>query len=292
MIDLPDHTTVICFKGTDEHMIGWKEDCYLSYRDIASQEDALYYVNRYCKLYKTYRIIGHSKGGNLAIYAAVHCKPLIRWRIKEVLSNDGPGLRPGSYDPKIFEKIKDRYTLIVPEKDAVGTIYEVAPRKIIAKVSTKNIVEAHGILTWQVSEGQIVKADSDSYQTDKTRLALLEFLKNSTVEEREAFIEEVFKAFNEAGITTVTQLAHGGFPVLLRVIKELSEIDSVSKGVALKLAKVFSISVSSGLAFHKTVSEQANWLKDKARSLEGKIGKRIKEKEQENSEEEKEKEDH
>ncbi len=291
MIDLPDHTTVVCFKGTDEHMIGWKEDCYLSYRDIASQEDALIYVNRYCKLYKTYRIIGHSKGGNLAIYAAVHCKPWIRWRIKEILSNDGPGLRPGSYDPKIFEKIKDRYTLIVPEKDAVGTIYELAPKKIIARVSTKNIVEAHGILTWQVSEGQIVKADNDSYQTDKTRLALLEFLKSSTEEERKSFIEEVFKAFDEAGITTVTQLAHGGFPVLLRAIKELSEIDSASKRVALKLAKVFSISVSSGLAFHKTVSEQASWLKGKARSLEGKIGILNKEKEQENTEEEKEKED-
>ena len=101
----------------------------------------------------------------------------------------------------------------------------------------------------------------------------------------------MFKAFDEAGITTVTQLAHGGFPVLLRAIKELSEIDSASKRVALKLAKVFSISVSSGLAFHKTVSEQASWLKGKARSLEGKIGILNKEKEQENTEEEKEKED-
>ncbi|MBQ2655384.1 MAG: hypothetical protein IJF95_01980, partial [Erysipelotrichaceae bacterium] len=77
----------------------------------------------------------------------------------------------------------------------------------------------------------------------------------------------------------------------LRAIKELSEIDSASKRVALKLAKVFSISVSSGLAFHKTVSEQASWLKGKARSLEGKIGILNKEKEQENTEEEKEKED-
>ncbi len=253
MVDLPDKTTVVCFKGTDEHMIGWKEDCYLSYKDIAGQADAAEYVNKNCSPFRKYRLIGHSKGGNLAVYAAVHCRPLLRRAIIEIISDDGPGLRTGSYDPKIFEKIRDRYRLIVPEKDGIGTIYEMAPRKTIARIMTRNIVEAHGMMTWQVSGGRILQADEDSYQTDRTRNAILQFLKETTAQQREIFVEEMFKAFDDAGITTVTQLAHGSFPVFLRVIKELSEMDGIAKSTAMKIAKMYSISMSSGL--HKAVTD-------------------------------------
>ena len=268
MIDLPDKTTVICFKGTDDSLIGWKEDCYLSYKSIASQDDSVRYLNQHCNIFRKYRILGHSKGGHLAIYSAMHCNPFIRSRIIEVVSNDGPGLRPGSFDEKEFNKIKDRYELIVPEKDGVGTIFEMAKNKTIAKVSTKNIVEAHSMMSWQIDANRIKKAEGDSYQTDKTRIALVNFLNESSPEQKEIFTEEIFKAFNEAGITTVSQLARGGMPVIFRVIKELAEMDSVARSIALNLAKTFSISVSSGLGFSKAVEEKRENLKAKAKNIE------------------------
>ncbi|MBQ1482625.1 MAG: DUF2974 domain-containing protein [Erysipelotrichaceae bacterium] len=275
MIDLPDRTTVICFKGTDESLIGWKEDCYLSYKKIASQDDAVLYLNQHCSIFRKYRIIGHSKGGNLAIYAALHCKPLLRNRIIQVISNDGPGLRPGSYDEKEYEKIKDRYELIVPEKDGVGTIFEMAPKRTIAKVLTRNIVEAHSILSWQVRANRIERANADSFQTDKTRIALLRFLNDSTDEQKEIFTEELFKAMKEAGIESVTQLASGGLPVFLKVIKELAEMDSVARGIAIDLAKTFSISVSSGLRLTKKVHESAGNIKAKAKHVEMSLASKL-----------------
>ena len=270
MIDLPDKTTVVCFKGTDEHMIGWKEDCYLSYKDIAGQSDAVDYVNRNCSPLKKYRVIGHSKGGNLAVYAAVHCKPVLRHSIIQVISDDGPGLRGGSFDQERYDLIKDKYQLIVPEKDAIGTIYEMAPRRIIAHIATKNIIEAHGMMTWQVMGKKIVAADADSFQTDRTRKAILQFLKDTTPEQREIFVEEMFKAFDDAGITTVMQLASGGLPVIVRVIKELSEMDGIAKNIAVKLAKMLSISVSSGL--YKAYTEGKETIKNKASGVSSNIG--------------------
>ncbi len=275
MVDLPDRTTVICFKGTDESLIGWKEDCYLAYKKIASQDDALAYVNRHFNLFRKYRIIGHSKGGNLAIYAAMHCNPLIRSRIIQIISNDGPGLRPGSYDEKEFDRIKDRYQLIVPEKDGVGTIFEMGQNRTIAKVMTKNIVEAHNMLKWQIKANRIDRADSDSFQTDKTRIALLKFLNDSNDEQKEIFTEELFKAFREAGIDSVDDLASGGMRVLLKVIKELSEMDSVARSIAIDLAKTFSISVSSGLGLTKKVSEKASSIKAKAKHAEVSFASRL-----------------
>ncbi len=265
MVDLPDRTTVVCFKGTDEHMIGWKEDLYLSYKEIAGQNDAVDYVNKHCSILRKYRIIGHSKGGNLAAYAALRCNPLLRMRIEQIISNDGPGLRPGSYDKKEFDKIKDRYRLIAPEKDAIGTIYEIAPKKTIARISTKNIVEAHNILTWQIEANRIAKADMDSYQTDRTRQALVQFLKDTTPEQREIFVEELFKAFDDAKITTVTQLASGGLPILFRVIKELSEMDTIAKNIAVRFSKVLGVSMTSDL--HKIVSERKEAFRNNLASL-------------------------
>ena len=273
MIDLPDRTTVVCFKGTDEHMIGWKEDCYLSYKDIAGQNDAVDYVNEHCSPLKKYRLIGHSKGGNLAVYAAVHCKPILRNSIIQIISNDGPGLREGSYQKDIYDKIKDKYRLIVPEKDGVGTIYEMAPHKTIARIMTKNIVEAHNIMTWQIIGKRIAAADMDSYQTDRTRNAVIQFLKDTTPEQREIFVEEAFKAFEDAKITTVTQLANGGLPVIFKVIKELSEMDGVAKSTAIKLAKMFSISMSSNL--HKAVTEKKESIISKASGITSNIGSLI-----------------
>ncbi|MBQ6217944.1 MAG: DUF2974 domain-containing protein [Erysipelotrichaceae bacterium] len=275
MVDLPDRTTVVCFKGTDDSLIGWKEDCYLAYKKIASQDDALSYVNRHFNLFRKYRIIGHSKGGNLALYAAVHCKPLIRSRIIQIISNDGPGLRPGSYDENEFNKVKDRYQLIVPEKDGVGTIFEMSPARTIAKVTTRNIVEAHGMMTWQIKVNRIDRADSDSFQTDKTRIALLKFLNDSSDEQKEIFTEELFKAFHEAGIESVSQLATGGMSVLLKVIKELSEMDSVARSIAIDLAKTFSISVSSGLNLTQKVSQKAESIKARAKHAEISFASRL-----------------
>ena len=276
MIDLPDRTTVVCFKGTDDSLIGWKEDFYLSYKDIAGQRDALLYVNRYCSVFRKYRLIGHSKGGNLAIYAAVHCKPLIRRNIIQIISNDGPGLRPGSYLPESYRKVKDRYTLIVPEKDGVGTIYEMDSRKVIARILTKNIVEAHGVMSWQIDQNRIVQADADSYQTDQTRMALIQFMKETTPEQREIFVEDVFQAFSDAGISTVGQLAKGGLPVVFRVLKELSEMDGIAKSIAVKLLKTLSVSVSSGMELPRKIGEQKDRVVAKARILEEKLAEKKK----------------
>ena len=259
MIDLPDKTTCVVFMGTDERMIGWKEDFYLSYKKIASQEDSVEYLNTYCNsLFGKYRIMGHSKGGHLALYSAVHCKPSVKNKIISVISNDGPGLMPGSYDPDAYYEIADRYTLIVPEKDGIGTIFEMPSEKIIASVSTMNLAEAHGIMNWHISGNRILSADEESYATDKTRMALDRMIRESTAEEKEIFTEEVFKAFEEAGINTVSDLAQGGLPVIWKTIRELSEIDSVAKEMAILLAKTFSVSLASGLEIPKTVSEKAD----------------------------------
>ena len=240
MIDLPDNTTVVSFRGTDDTLIGWKEDLMLSYRDIQSQLEAVAYVRRNCSIFRKYRFIGHSKGGNLAIYAAVHCGSLIRRNIIQIISNDGPGLRPGSYDSRIYQKIAQRYSLIVPEKDGVGTIYEIAPKKTAVLTSTRNMVLSHSMITWQVDGNRLIPADRVRYETGLNRKAILQFLNETTAKQREVFVKELFDCFDDAGIHTVSQLSSGGVPLFIRILKEMSEMNSEAKGIAVKMFQSYS----------------------------------------------------
>lgn len=244
MMDLSDSTTVVSFRGTDDSLIGWKEDLMLSYTDIQSQKRAVDYVNDNCSIFRKYRFIGHSKGGNLAIYAAVYCNPLIRRNIVQVISNDGPGLRPDSYKLKTYQKIASRYRLIVPQKDAIGTIYEIAPTKIVVSTSTENMVHSHSMVTWHLNGKKLVPADRSRYETDLNRKAILQFLRETTAKQREVFVRELFDCFDDAGIRTVSQMSSGGLPLLLKMLKEMSEMDSEAKEIAVKMFKSYSSNIN------------------------------------------------
>ena len=240
MLDLPDGTTVVSFRGTDDTLIGWKEDLMLSYTDIQSQREAVDYVDSNCSLFRKYRFVGHSKGGNLAIYAAVNCGMVTRRNIIQIISNDGPGLRPGSYSSRVYDRIAKLYHLIVPQKDGVGTIYEMAPNKTVACTSTGKMIQSHSMVTWQLDGNRLLPADRSRYETDLNRKAILQFLNETTVREREVFVRELFECFDDAEIRTVSQMSSGGLPLFLRIMKEMSEMDSEAKEIAVKMFRSYS----------------------------------------------------
>ena len=91
---MPDDTIFISYRGTDNTIVGWKEDLNMSFKShIASQLSAKKYLEMIAKEYsdKKIRIGGHSKGGNIAVYAATFVSQEIKDRIINVYNNDGPG---------------------------------------------------------------------------------------------------------------------------------------------------------------------------------------------------------
>ena len=105
-----DKFIFVGFRGTDTTFIGWKEDFNIALMDvIPSQVDATEYLNKVGNLIdKPILVGGHSKGGNLSLYATMYCENNIRNRIHRIFNHDGPGFNKDVYETKEFLDVKDK----------------------------------------------------------------------------------------------------------------------------------------------------------------------------------------
>ena len=120
--ELGDGSLYLSFRGTDDTIAGWRENFEMSFLDeVPAQQEAERYVGTVARQYKRkkLRLGGHSKGGNLAVYGAVHCSAAVQRRIAAVYNNDGPGFRTSFLDQPEYRRIADRITTIVPQSSVV-----------------------------------------------------------------------------------------------------------------------------------------------------------------------------
>ena len=117
---------VVAFRGTDDSVVGWKEDFRLAFRKpLASQEMSSVYLNQVgCKLPGAFMVCGHSKGGNLAAYAATWAETGVQRRITDIYSLDGPGFLPEVFEGDSYEQIRSRVHRILPYSSLVGMLLQ------------------------------------------------------------------------------------------------------------------------------------------------------------------------
>ena len=268
MIDLGDNTTAVVFRGTDDTLVGWHEDLLLSYTLMPAQIDAVNYVNKNCKAFHKYRLLGHSKGGNLALYSAINCDKRVQNRIIQVISNDGPGLRPETYNEDTFNKFSNRYIKIVPEYDLFGVIYDNAKNKIVVKSSQKEFLQ-HSGMTWQVIGNQFETVKDINYVSKLYKQGFDKFMQDTSNEQRSTLIKELFNYLDKAGINNISDFAKGGIPLLVKALKGIIEINPEAKETLGKLIKVFVD--AQGDLINKSISESKDYVKNKASKVTNNI---------------------
>ncbi|MBD5528699.1 MAG: DUF2974 domain-containing protein [Lachnospiraceae bacterium] len=162
---LEDGTMYVAYRGTDENIVGWKEDFNMAFLSpVPGQEFAVKYLNMVTKqLPRDFYIGGHSKGGNLAVYAAMNCFPQAQQRILKIYSMDGPGFRPEVLERCDFGRIEERTCKILPHSSLVGMLFEKDIRYQVVESRTFGLAQ-HNPFTWLVQDGQFVTV-SDIYET-------------------------------------------------------------------------------------------------------------------------------
>lgn len=221
-MELPDGTTYLAYRGTDDTFVGWKEDLCFSYmEETEGQRSSLDYINHYFKDTDIQlRIGGHSKGGNFAIYAAAFCDESIKNNIIEVWSNDGPGFMHEVTQEPEYQEIQPKIHAIVPECSVIGMLmYSLGTKKVI-KSDGKAIMQ-HDANTWQIVGNHFVEVkgrDSMSILTDKT---IRGWLKDLSVEDRKIFINTVFDILASSGATCVSEFNASLFTNIPKIVKAL-----------------------------------------------------------------------
>lgn len=157
-IGLPGGTSFVAFRGTDESMVGWKEDFNLSYMDeVPGQKYSCMYLQEASEHIKGHFYVGgHSKGGHLAIYSSMHAPESIKKRIINVFCMDGPGFMDRMMNKEGYAQIRDRIIKIIPQFSVIGLMQERDEIFEVVRSITWGLHQ-HNMYTWEIRNGEIEK---------------------------------------------------------------------------------------------------------------------------------------
>lgn len=269
-IDFTKNLSYISYCGTDDTLIGWKEDCQLSYKETNAQKKAVKFLQNVTVAFRHYYVGGHSKGGNLAIYAAVNCNKATKKRILNVFNNDGPGFSEELFNAEAFNEIKDKIIRIVPHFSIFGQLFAQDCQQLIVESSQKSIMQ-HDATSWQVMGKDFIYCNSLDETSEEIKQGFDKFFSEVSFKQREIFTDELFKAFDEAGIKNVSDLSNEGLPALIKVIKEVSSINEQAREVLNELLKILIDAYNSKIG--KTGKETTDKIKGMVNDAYEEIGK-------------------
>ena len=224
---LYDNVYYISFRGTDNSLVGWREDFIISYKLTAGQQLAVKYLEDVMQEGKEYIVGGHSKGGHLALYGCSHVSDEKCALIKHIYNNDGPGLCPEVSDVSRIELIRDRVTVIVPQYCVFGKIFDhhFEDMKIVA--SSYEGIDQHDIISWEVRHG---KPDIVSeYDVNSLWINDLaeDWLQDVDPAERESLVNSIFDAMEARGVETYTEAFNTGVEGVEDLLKKIIETDNL-----------------------------------------------------------------
>lgn len=233
-IVLDDGTSYISFRGTDDTIIGWKEDFNLSTGVVPAQKRAVEYMQRISdKASGMLRVGGHSKGGNLAIYGSVMCKS-VHDKILEIYSNDGPGFSKKFQESPETAEMMPKIIRIIPEYSIIGTLLEHEKQPIIVASTSRGLLQHDGF-SWEVQGPGLVRRDS----LNKTALRFIEILHKwidgMDTEQKQLLIEDLFATLQASGCENLSEVQSGGLKSLAAMVKRLDKFAPESRGMMQEL---------------------------------------------------------
>lgn len=240
----------VVFRGTDEYLISWKEDLNMSFLPvIPSQNMALDYLENITdKIKGKFYVCGHSKGGNLAVYAGVRASGRTRKKLLDIYNHDGPGFYDINGLGDAYEEMLPRIHSYVPETAVVGMLLEHVGEQIVVKSSGKGLSQ-HDAMSWEVLGPEFVTVDSVSGTSRVVNDILKNWLRDISNEEREVFVDTLYKVLEASQARSIDDLNAEKGRIANVVLKE---IGGLSKDTKIMLGKTISALFKEGNQVIKT----------------------------------------
>ena len=238
-VALSEESVYVSFSGTDNTIVGWRENFNMGYlSETPGQLKAVAYLNHMMKeRFQTILVGGHSKGGNLSVYASVKCEESIQRRIVCVYSNDGPGFSEKMIQSKEYQRMLPKIRTILPESSIVGMLLEHQEKFEVVKSSQSGIGQ-HDAMSWEVIGTHFVYVDAVAPQSVLLDETMKSWIYQLTKEQREEIVDTVFSMLEAANIRTVDDFYHSRWKAVQELLKAKSRLSPETEEVfsrALKL---------------------------------------------------------
>ena len=229
-VRLDDKSIYVSFSGTDNTIVGWRENFNMGYlSETPGQLKAVDYLNHIVKEdWKKIRVGGHSKGGNLSVYASVKCDRNIQKRIVKVYSNDGPGFSEEMIQSKEYQRMLPKIKTILPESSIVGMLLEHQEKFEVVK-SSQSGIQQHDAMSWQVSGPDMVTVRRLSAQSRRLNRAFSSWISSVDNEKRCEFVETLFGLISSCGVKNLSDISVDRFKSTREVIKQYANLDKDSR---------------------------------------------------------------
>lgn len=232
--------TIVSFKGTDYSFIGWIENFRLAYEyPTHTHMLAIEYLKNNVRILgdKRLYVVGHSKGGNLAMVSAMECQDRIFNKIQKIYNFDGPGFRKDEFTSVHYEKMTKKLENIVPTGSVVGVLLNNNGYKVVK--SGKMAVEEHNLASWHLFgecfiEGKLSSVSNRLHETTTKGIENLEY------EVTKEALETVFESF-EKDVTSDFSMS---MEDLVKFVKNMKNVDpEVRKSVE----KIFEVLLTANI---------------------------------------------
>ncbi len=221
-------STFVAFRGTDNTLVGWKEDFNMSFKTaIPSQVAAARYLEHVAN--KTEGSIwcgGHSKGGNLAVYAGMMCDPSMRARIVRCFSHDGPGFSEKTMTDPLWAGTDTLVDKTIPQSSVVGMVFERQEQDFTVVHSRGTGLGQHDPYKWEVEGLDFAMDDRLDKGANLFDSSINAWLTNATDEERERFVDAVFSVIEASGEPTFGSIKANWRTAVPRMTTAASKLDA------------------------------------------------------------------
>lgn len=228
----------VAFRGTDDTIVGWKEDFNLAIEEsVPAQRDALAYIEGAAKKTRGKIFVGgHSKGGNLAVYASAFCAPKCKKRIARVFNFDGPGFRKEIIEDARLKEILPLLHSYYPKLSIVGMLFRRAGEYSVVDSCVQGLMQ-HEAFNWLLGPRGFKTLQGFDAASDIFHKTFNEWLEGISKEKRALVIETLFNVITAGGAKTNSELGKDWFKQAFAIVRAAGELDKETRDEVMKLVQ-------------------------------------------------------
>ena len=230
-----DKHAFVAFRGTDDTIIGWKEDFNMGVLEtVPAQTDALGYLTGAMKSIRgRFRVGGHSKGGNLAIYAGANIAGKFKKRIACVYNNDGPGFREETVASPEFRELVPKIRSFYPQFSIVGMLFSHADSYAVVESEQDGIMQ-HDPFSWHLTKDGFVSLPGFDAASEWFHDTFNAWFRALSEAERSRFVGTLFKVLQATDARTNSELEKNWWQNSAKIVGAFAKLDGPSRDNIIK----------------------------------------------------------